>query len=59
MDLDLGRFSEWPDRERIVGNLYRAFSELRGEPLGAPVDAAAATAEMITYNGGQPLRCLA
>jgi len=59
MDLDLGRFSEWPDQERIVGNLYRAYSELRGEPLGAPVDDAAAMGGMLTYNGGQPLRCLA
>jgi len=59
MDLDLGRFSEWLDRERIVGNLYRAYSELRGEPLGAPVDATSARAGMVTYNGGEPLRCLA
>ena len=59
MDLDLGRFSEWLDQERIVGNLFRAYSELRGEPLSAPVDEAAARAGMVTYNGGEPLRCLA
>ncbi|MBA3653996.1 MAG: MBL fold metallo-hydrolase [Actinobacteria bacterium] len=55
---DLGDFADLLDPERIVGNLYRAYSELRGEPLGAPIDPQA-FADMITYNGGQPLRCLA
>jgi cyclase len=55
---DLGRFAGWHDPERIVGNLWRAYSELRGEPLGAPVDPQA-FADMITYNGGRPLRCFA
>ena len=57
--LDLGRFGEWTDSERIVGNLHRAYSELRGEPWGAAIDTAAAFGEMLEYNGGQPLRCLA
>ncbi|MEY2568442.1 MAG: cyclase, partial [Actinomycetota bacterium] len=55
---DLGPFAAWHDPERLVGNLYRAYSELRGEPLGAPIDPQA-YADMITYNGGRPLRCLA
>ncbi len=55
---ELGDFAGLLDPERIVGNLYRAYSELRGEPLGAPIDAQA-FADMITYNGGEPLRCLA
>lgn len=58
-DADLGRFSEWHDSERIVGNLHRAYSELRGEPRGAEIDTGKAFAEMLEYNGGQPLRCLA
>ena len=58
-ELDLGRFGEWTDSERIVGNLHRAYSELRGEPRGAVIDTAAAFGEMLEYNGGQPLRCLA
>lgn len=58
-DTDLGEFAEWLDAERIVGNLHRAYAELRGEPWGAPIDAQAAFAGMIAYNGGQPLRCLA
>ena len=40
-DADLGRFAEWHDSERIVGNLHRAYSELRGEERGAPIDAQA------------------
>ena len=58
-DLDLGRFAEWTDSERIVGNLHRAYSELRNEPRGANIDTATAFAQMLDYNGGQPLRCLA
>ena len=57
-DADLGPFAEWLDQERIVGNLYRAYAEVRGEPLGGPVDAGKAFDEMLEYNGG-PLRCLA
>jgi cyclase len=55
---DLGPFAALHDPERIVGNLYRAYSELRGEPLGTPIDPQA-FADMITYNGGRPLRCMA
>jgi cyclase len=55
---DLGRFAALTDPERLVGNLYRAYSELRGEPLGHPIDPQA-YADMITYNGGEPLRCWA
>ncbi len=58
-ECDLGPYSELLDAERIVGNLHRAYSELRGEPLGAPIDVAAALADMVEFNGGQPLSCLA
>ena len=58
-DTDLGRFASWPDRERIVGNLHRACAELAGTPRGGPVDVAAALADMVAYNGGAPLTCLA
>ncbi len=56
---DLGRFADWPDAERIVGNLHRAYAELRGAPPGAAIDTMAALADMVTYNGGAPLTCLA
>ena len=56
---DLGRFAELTDPERIVGNLHRAYAELDGAPPGAEIDTAAALRDMIAYNGGQPLRCLA
>ncbi len=55
----LGRFGDWPDAERIVGNLHRAMAELAGTPRGGPIDIVAALADMVTYNGGAPLRCLA
>ena len=57
--LDLGEFAELSDSERIVGNLHRALYERRGGDPGDRIDLAAAIADMIAYNGGRPLRCLA
>jgi cyclase len=57
--IDLGEFGELSDSERIVGNLHRALFELDGGPEGGAIDIAAAIGDMITYNGGKPLRCLA
>jgi cyclase len=56
---DLGAFAELTDSERIVGNLYRAYAEVEGAAPGAPIDIAAALRDMVAYNGGQPLHCLA
>ena len=56
---DLGRFAEWHDTERIVGNLHRAMAEENGLAPGADLDIFAAIGDMITLNGGRPLRCLA
>jgi cyclase len=58
-DTDLGHFASWPDSERIVGNLHRACAELSGAPRGAPIDVTAALTDMVAYNGGAPLTCLA
>ena len=58
-EADLGEFADLHDRERIVGNLHRAMFELRGAQRGAPIDVLGAFADMLTYNGGGPLRCLA
>jgi cyclase len=58
-ETDLGRFEEWLDRERLVGNLHRAYSELRGEPRGTPLPLPQAVADMVAYNDGQMPRCLA
>ena len=55
----LGRFAGWHDSERIAGNLHRAYSELRGEPLGSVLDLVPIAADMVALNGGQPVRCLA
>ncbi|GAA4696565.1 MBL fold metallo-hydrolase [Pseudonocardia yuanmonensis] len=58
-DTDLGRFADWPDAERIVGNLHRAYAELDGAERGAPIDVVAALGDMVAYNGGRRLTCLA
>ena len=58
-DTDLGPFASWGDSERLVGNLHRACAELGGAPQGAPIDIVAALADMVAYNGGAPLTCLA
>ena len=58
-ECDLGQYSDLLDAERIVGNLHRAYSELRGEPFSANIDVVAALADMVEYNGGRPLTCLA
>jgi cyclase len=58
-EADLGRFAGWPDAERIVGNLHRAYAELDGTVCGGPIDVIAALADMVAYNGGKPLTCLA
>jgi cyclase len=59
LDLDLGEFAGLLDPERIVPNLHRAYAELRGEPRGKPLDGRQMGRDMLTYNGGKPLRCLA
>lgn len=56
---DLGEFGELTDPERLVGNLHRALFERRGAERGEPMDVRAAIGDMIQFNGGRPLRCLA
>ncbi|WKX68963.1 MBL fold metallo-hydrolase [Streptomyces sp. XD-27] len=58
-ETDLGPYAELADRERIVGNLHRAYAELEGAAPGAPMDARRALDDMIAYNGGRPLSCYA
>jgi cyclase len=58
-ELDLGEFSELLDNERLAGNLHRGVAECKGAGPGDPIDLAAAFGDMITMNGGRPLRCLA
>ena len=58
-EADLGEFSTLSDPERLVGNLHRAYAELDGAEPGAPIDIIAALGDMITFNGGRPLRCTA
>jgi cyclase len=58
-DTDLGPYRDWPDAERIVGNLHRAYAELDGLERGGAIDVFAALGDMVAYNGGKPLTCLA
>jgi cyclase len=50
-DCDLGEFADWPDAERIVLNLHRAYADAAGTPF----DLVAAMSDAITWHGG-PLR---
>jgi cyclase len=58
-EADLGPFGGLTDPERIVGNLHRAYAELDGASPGAAIDLPAALMDMVAFNGGRPLRCLA
>ena len=58
-ELDLGPYAGLGDSERIAGNLWRAYAEFDGEPLGGPIDLVSALSDMITINGGKPLTCKA
>lgn len=59
LETDLGQYKDWLDAERLVGNLHRAYLELEVGPPGQPVDLVTAFGDMIAFNGGRPLRCLA
>lgn len=49
---DLGEFASWPDNERLVLNLHRAYAESSGSEM----DLLAAFTDAVAYHGG-PLRC--
>jgi cyclase len=55
---DLGPYAQWTDPERIVGNLHRSYAEQQGQPWG-PAETIAALGDMVAFNGGRPLTCLA
>jgi cyclase len=55
-ETDLGQYGGWLDRERIVGNLHRAYADLGAT---GQVDLRGALGDMVTFNGGQPLSCYA
>ncbi|HEY0932555.1 MAG TPA: MBL fold metallo-hydrolase [Trebonia sp.] len=60
-EVSLGPYAQWSDPERIAGNLHRAYADLAGagQPRGGPLNALAALADMVAYNGGRPLTCRA
>jgi cyclase len=47
-DCDLGEFTKWPDHQRIVLNLHRAYADV----TGAPMDLLTAFTDTTTFNGG-------
>jgi cyclase len=55
-ETDLGEYDGWLDRERIVGNLHRAYADLGAVDV---VDLRGALGDMVTFNGGRPLSCYA
>ena len=58
-EADLGPYGEMLDRERIVGNLHRAYAELDGAEPGAPLELSTLFGDMVAFNAGEPLRCRA
>jgi cyclase len=58
-DTGLGQYAGLSDRERIVGNLHRAYADLGDGEQGEKLNFAAALFDMVAYNGGKPLSCLA
>jgi cyclase len=56
---DLAPYADLAEPERLGGNLHRAFAECRGARPGDAIDLVAAFADMVTLNGGRPLRCRA
>ncbi|MEV7615597.1 MBL fold metallo-hydrolase [Streptomyces sp. NPDC089799] len=54
---DLREFARWRESERLVANLHRAYAELDGLPLGAPLDIVAVLTDMTVMNGGVPVAC--
>jgi cyclase len=58
-EVDLGEFAALSDSERLVGNLHRAMAELRGPEANAAMSIPEAIRDMIIFNGGKLLHCLA
>ncbi|GAA1073469.1 MBL fold metallo-hydrolase [Kitasatospora arboriphila] len=58
-DADLGEFADLPESERLVANLHRAYHDLAGGVRGERLAIPPVLRDMITCNGGAPLRCLA
>ena len=59
LETNLGDYANLTDPERIVANLYRAYSELDGDERAKPLDLMAVRHDMVTFNGGRRLTCLA
>ncbi|MBM2621995.1 MBL fold metallo-hydrolase [Actinoplanes sp. LDG1-06] len=49
-------YRDWAETERFVGNLHRAFSELRGNPIDTRLTVPSVWPDMVTFHGG-PIEC--
>lgn len=58
-EADLGEFADLPEPERLVANLHRAYRELDGAPRGDRLPVLPIVADMVAFNNGAPLTCLA
>jgi cyclase len=56
-EADISEFAHLSDGERLVGNLHRAIFEHNGGEPGAELNLVGIISDMITFNGGKPLRC--
>lgn len=52
------RFASWQESERLVGNLYRAYSELDGNPIDHRIPLGGVWTDMVAFHGG-PIGCFA
>jgi cyclase len=50
--IDLGRYADLRESERLVGNLHRAYAEIDGAAPGSPLPQPAASHDMEAYRGG-------
>jgi cyclase len=49
-------FQDWAETERFVGNLHRAYSELKGNPIDTRLTVPSVWPDMVAFHGG-PIAC--
>lgn len=56
LTIKLGKYSEWGDSERVIGNVARAYSELKGEPPATPLPNTAELFKIMIEHGREQKR---
>lgn len=49
-------FGGWAETERLVGNLHRAYSELKGNPMDTRITVPSVWPDLVAFHGG-PIAC--